>query len=184
MEIKKSLKIEKNWQYYLGIVLFICSWILWLASVSLLFFKIPLGKLLGIIAALIISSEIIFVVSLVLLGKTFAKIIEAKIKKIFLPHKANQPIKPVSKTRHYIGIVLFFLSFIPSFIVEVSLFFGYPKTEYGHIIMLISVLFGYTMFIVSLFILGGGFWDRLIKLFQWPEPVPEKNSTINKRSSL
>jgi len=145
----------------------------------LFFFKIPIGELLGLMAALIITSEIIFAISIVLLGKTFAKKFEARIKKIFLPHKAGQPVKHISKTRHYIGVVLFFLSFIPTFIVEVALFFDYPKTPFGHITILISVLLGYLIFIVSLFILGGEFWDRLIKLFQWQNPVPGKKSTIN-----
>ena len=45
---------------------------------------------------------------------------------------------------------------------------GYPKTEEGHVVMYLGVLAGYTIFIASLFILGGEFWDRLKRLFQWP----------------
>ena len=165
MENKEN---KKDWKYYVGMTLFIYCWIPYIVSGMLLFFKIPLGKLLGIMAAFIASSEISFAISVVLLGKTFVKLLEAKIKGFFGRHKVALPAKPIGKTRHYIGIILLFLSLMPCFIVELSLFSGYPKTEGGHVIMFLSMLLGYTMFIVSLFILGGEFWARLKKLFQWP----------------
>jgi len=167
--MEKSIEINKNWKYYLGMTLFIYCWIPYIVSGMLLFYKIPLGKLVGLMAIFIASSEITFAISIILLGKTFVKVLKSKIIGFFFRHKAFQPAKPVSKTRHYIGVALLFLSFIPSLAVETLLFFGYPKTDAGHVHMFISLLSGYTMFIVGLFILGGDFWERVKKLFHWQE---------------
>ncbi|HDL64157.1 MAG TPA: hypothetical protein ENH12_02065 [Proteobacteria bacterium] len=173
----ENQKIKKDWKYYLGMTLFIYCWIPYIVSGAVLFFNVPLGKLIGIMAAFIASSEISFAISVVLLGKPFIKMLKAKFKEKFLRHKSPGPEKPISKTRHYIGIILLILSFIPCFVVEISLFFGYPKTDEGHVVMYLSVIAGYTIFIVSLFILGGDFWDRLKRLFQYQgkSPVPVEN---------
>ncbi len=175
MEMEKKVKVKKDWKYYTGMTLFIYCWIPYAVSGLLLFMQIPLGKLIGIMAAFIASSEISFAISIVLLGKPFIKMLEAKAKGVFQRHKPVQPAKPVSKMRFYFGIVLFCLSFIPCLITETSLFFGYPKTDAGRVYLCASMLLGYTIFIVSLFILGSDFWDRLKKLFQWPgERLAEK----------
>jgi hypothetical protein len=178
-EIKmENQKNKKDWKYYLGMTLFIYCWIPYIVSGAVLFFNIPMGKLIGIMAAFIASSEISFAISVVLLGKPFIQMLKAKLKGKLFRHKAPGPEKPISKTRHYIGIILLILSFIPCFVVEISLFFGYPKTEGGHVVMYLGVIAGYTIFIVSLFILGGDFWDRLKELFQYPgkSPVPVEKS--------
>jgi len=165
-------KNKKDWKYYLGMTLFIYCWIPYIVSGAVLFFNIPLGKLIGIMAAFIASSEISFAISVVLLGKPFIQMLKAKFKGKIFRHKAPGPPRPISRTRYYIGIILLILSFIPCFVVEISLFFGYPKTEEGHVVMYLGVIAGYTIFIVSLFLLGGDFWDRLKKLFQYPGKSP------------
>lgn len=165
----KKIKIKKNWKYYLGMTLFIYCWIPYIVSGMLLFYKIPLGDLVGLMTIFIASSEISFAISIVLLGKTFVKMLKSKILGIFFRQKTVKPAKPVGKMRHYIGVALLFLSFIPSLAVEIFLLLGYPKTDAGHVYMFISLLSGYTMFIVGLFILGGDFWDRVKKLFHWQE---------------
>ncbi len=167
--MEKSIKINKNWKYYLGMTLFIYCWIPYIVSGMLLFYKIPLGDLVGLMTLFIASSEISFAISIVLLGKTFVKVLKTKIIGFFFRHKADKPAKPVSKLRHYIGVSLLFLSFLPSLTIETFLFFGYPKTDTGHVYMFIGLISGYTMFVVSLFVLGGDFWDRAMKLFRWTD---------------
>ncbi|MCD4784342.1 MAG: hypothetical protein K8T10_11025 [Candidatus Eremiobacteraeota bacterium] len=167
MATENGSKTKKNWKYYLGVTLFVYCWIPYIVSGLLLLYRVPLGKLLGIMAIFIASSEISFAISIALLGKTVVKALEAKIKGVFFRKKVAQPAKPVGKTRYYIGITLLFLSFLPCFLVEILLFFGYPKTDEGHTYMFIGMLIGYTVFVVSLFVVGGDFWDRFKKLFQW-----------------
>ncbi len=166
-EMDQNIEIKKNWKYYLGITLFIFSWIPYISSGILLFLEIPPGKLFGIITILIASSEISFVISIVLLGKTFIKILKTKILGIFFRNKEVQPAKLISKTRYYIGIILLLLSLTPDFSVDILLLFGYPKTDSGHVYMFIGSLLGYTVFIISLFVLGSDFWERAKKLFYW-----------------
>ena len=168
MQNEKTLKIDKNWKYYLGLALFFYSFVPYVISGMLLFFNISLGELIGVMASFIASAEIAFAISVVLLGKPFVMMFKTKIKKILFRRKVAQPEKPISKLRHYIGIALILVSLLPLFAAEFSLFLGYPKTAGGHTALLLILLSGDAVFIVSLFVLGSEFWDRLKKLFQWP----------------
>ena len=163
--------MEKNWKYYLGMTLFLYSWLPYVAAGALLLFAIPIKEFVGIMAVFIASAEISFVISIFFLGKTFVKMLKEKVLGIFFRHKAVQPVKPISKLRHYIGVTLLLLSFVPCFVIEILLLFGYPKTDGGHLYMFISVILGYTIFILSLFVLGSDFWEHAKKLFIWPGDV-------------
>jgi len=174
MDTEEKIKIEKNWKYYLGLTLFVYSFVPYAVSGLILFFNIPVSEIIGITSVFLASAELAFFISVVLLGKTFVQILKAKVKKMFLPHKKEHPAKPVSKRRHYIGITLLLLSALPYFIAELVLIFGYPKTDAEHWILFLVMLSGDAMFIISLFILGGDFWERLKNLFKYQgeSPVP------------
>lgn len=160
------MAVEKNWRYYLGIVLLIYSALPYCIGAILLFFHIPLTKLLVIMGGFIVSAELAFFASAVLLGKTVIEAVKAKIKNIFKRRPATSPA-PISKARHYTGVALLLLSFLPYFIAEISFFLGYPKTEQGHTNLFLLILSSDLIFIVSLFVLGEEFWERLKKLFEW-----------------
>jgi hypothetical protein len=170
MENTSSFKIQKNWKFYLGISLCIYSFIPYIVSGMLLFFKIPLGNLMALIGVFLTSAEVAFAISVILLGKPFIKMLKSKFKGWFIREKAAVPAKPIGKFRHYLGIVLLLSSFLPDIAVQVSLFLGYPKSAYGEGVALIAMLAGTTMFIAGLIILGPDFWERLMKLLKWPGP--------------
>ena len=159
--------IKKNWKYYLGIILFIYSFIPYIATGIIFFFKVPIGQLIALIGGFLTSAEIAFAISIVLLGKPFIQLMKAKFKNYFKHHKAPHTAKPISKLRHYIGIILLLLSFIPDLLVITLLFFGWLDPATGSMLILIIMLSGTTLFIAGLFVMGSGFWDRLQKLFQW-----------------
>jgi len=167
--------MQKNWKFYLGISLCVYSFIPYIVSGMLLFFKIPLGKLMALIGIFLTSAEVAFAISVILLGKPFIGMLKSKFKGFFTPKKASLPPHPIGKFRHYVGITLLLVSFLPDIAVQVSLFLGYPKTDYGEEVALVAMLSGTTMFIAGLIILGPDFWERLMKLLKWSGP--QKPST-------
>ncbi len=167
----QPLKIKKDWKYYLGIVLFIYSWIPYIATGIIFFFKIPIDQIIAIVGGFLTSAEIAFAISVVLLGKTFIKLIKAKFIAIFRRKVPHVP-KPISKWRYYTGLTIFLLSFLPDILIVIFLFLGYPYTETGHTVILAIMLGGMTMFIAGLFILGSGFWGRLQNLFKYQREEP------------
>jgi len=160
------MEIKRDWKYYLGITLFVYSFLPYCVAGILLFFHMPIARLLKLLGIFIASAEISFVASAALLGKTVIEAIKSKIYSIFKPRVAMQPM-PISKARHHTGIALLLLSFVPYFVTEIGLLLGYPKTEQGHMNLFFIFLLGDAMFIISLFVLGADFWERLKKLFEW-----------------
>ncbi|MFA5182493.1 MAG: transporter suffix domain-containing protein [Syntrophales bacterium] len=158
---------EKSWKYYLGVSLFIYSF-LPLCTVELLFL-LPLTASEKASAALIYigSGEIACISAVALLGKPFVEALKTRIKGFFVRKKPVAPPKPVGKTQHAIGVTLFFLSFLPYPVAEGVLFFGHPTGRDLHYLVA-AMLAGDVIFIISLFVLGGEFWERLKKLFEWP----------------
>jgi len=157
----------KNWKYHLGLSLFVYSFIP-ICTVELIFL-LPITAAEAASIALIYfgSGELAFFGAIAFLGKPFVEAIKSKIKGFFIRKKPDAPPGPIGKTQHTIGVTLFFASFLPYPIVEGILIFGHPTGRELHYLVT-ALLAGDVIFIISLFILGGEFWDRMKKLFEWP----------------
>ncbi len=161
------MAVEKNWKYYLGIVLFVYSFIPICTAEIVFFLPISKAAAASFVVVYLGSGELSFIGAVALLGKPFVNAIKAKIKAFFLPSRISGPPKPIGKTRHYVGVALFFVSLLPYPGIEAMLLLSDPARI--NLTMLLAVmLLGDLLFIVSLFILGGEFWERLKKLFLWP----------------
>ncbi len=151
--------MTNNFKYYLGITLFVLSWLvpllgLWLAGTPL-----PLaikGPLVGILT--IGAPEALAIAAIALFGK---QVFDQLKSKVFAILKKMEPQGSVSRTRYRIGLILFVLPFIPNYIM------GYAP----HLLPDISPARLYVniasdlCFLISLFVLGGDFWDKLKALF-------------------
>ena len=160
--------MKKDKKYYLGIALFVYCFIPWVFTFLVLPF-LPVSKVnaVSIATGLLISSEISFLLSVALLGKPFIQVIKAKIKGIF-SKKGVRDLKPVGKIRHAVGItMLLTASIVPYSLTEFALLLGYVE-KYGHTALINLLIIGDVLFITSFFILGGEFWARVKKLFEWP----------------
>lgn len=163
-----TITIEKNWRYYLGLTLFFFSFIPYLISALILPFIHITAQVLSIMAIIAVGAEITFATSVVLLGKPFIQMLKAKIKNIFFKQQTEiKSTKPMSKCRHYTGVSLMLISFIPYFITEIALLLDYPKTSSGHLLYLFMLLAGDALFIISIFLLGDRFWSNLKRLFEY-----------------
>lgn len=174
--------VSKNWKYYLGLALFLWS----IAAIGVAacapLLPVSAAAAAAIATAVIISAEIAFWASAALLGKAFLTAAKARLRE-FLRRSISAAPRPVSRTRHAVGVGLLFASVLPYYIIAAIPFLGLPKHLELRTIIL-TLIIGEVTFIVSLFVLGGEFWARLQKLFQWPGlPPPEGLPASSSRSS-
>ncbi len=145
-------------RFYIGLGIFILS-----------FFMLPLGLFLQrfavhhylkhiIVGIFWLSAPTMKITSVAILGKPSY----LYIKSIFRIHVARV-IKPyhASRIRYNIGLFLFCLPIIPTYIMAYAPLF-FSANTYLHLILNISFDI---IFITSLFVLGGDFWDKLKALF-------------------
>ena len=161
--------MQKNWKYYLGITLFVYCLLPYLFTFLVLpFLPISKVKAVSIATGVLISSEVSFLLSVALLGKPFVQLIKSKIKTYLFRKKGSADLKPVGKIRHYVGITMLLVaSTVPYFLTEIALILGYVE-KHGHTALIGLLILGDALFITSFFVLGGEFWVRVNKLFEWP----------------
>ena len=154
---KKQTIVQKNWKSYLGIG-FLVSCVLALAFLIVPFLGFSAGKTVSLLTVLAIIAELFFLLSILLICKIFIQKIKEKLRTWF---KKQEPAVPVyiGKHRHYIGVLLFFLSFIPYPIIEISLLGLPPGAQ--HINFFILLLTGDILFVISLFVPGDPFWEKI-----------------------
>jgi hypothetical protein len=156
----------KGWKHYLGLGLLAYS-CLPILSVELVgFLPVSSAQAVTIGAVYIATGEAAFLLAAALLGKPFVQAVKAKVWGWF--KRAPGPARPVGRVRHYLGVVMFFASFLPYLAAEGWLIFGgVEKADSRGLLCLL--LASDLLFVASLFVLGEGFWTRLKELFAWRE---------------
>lgn len=163
--MKKTTETKKGWKHYLGMVLFIYSFVPYLVVALLPLLGLSMSKAVTAMTITIISGEVAFFVSIALLGKTIVHKMKAFFRKIFSRKKtASEAPQIVSKFRHRIGVTLFILSAIPYPLSEIAMFFGYPRPG-EHMAFLWMLIAGDAVFVASFLVLGAGFLEKIKALF-------------------
>lgn len=152
-------EIKRHIRLYIGISLFILSlisplfgiivaWTSWSTAIK--------ATLIGLFTAGI--PEVLALLAAAILGKENFDLLKSKV---FSFLKKLRPTAVVNKTRYRIGLVLFVLPFVPTYIM------GYAPEwlpDDSPMRLYVNILAD-GMFISSLFVLGGDFWDKLRALF-------------------
>lgn len=169
---KGQTAVRKKWVFYLGIGFLACSVIFDVIFLIVPFLGFSRARIISLLAILAAFAELFFLLGILFLGKIVIQRIKEKFQVWF-----KKPVVPgyVGKCRHYVGVVLFFLSFVPYFIIEISLLLGHPAVT-QHIRFLIVLIAGDILFITSLFVLGDAFWEKIRDLFKWTKPPDNSNS--------
>jgi hypothetical protein len=167
---------SKDWKQRLGMGLLVYSFVP-LCTVELVAF-LPLTGVQAVLfgSVYVASGEIAFLGAVALLGKPFIQTVKSKIKSIFFRGKAPSAPKPISKTRHYLGVTLLVLSLFPYYLSIASLFFMRPDAPNLRA-LLYALLSGEGLFIAGLLVLGEEFWARLKRLFEWPGKEQDVNQS-------
>jgi hypothetical protein len=158
--------LEKDWKYYLGVGLFIFSWLTFAVTLLTPFMPVSKATAAVLVTALIIAGEVTFWASIALLGKPFMQLLKTKLI-AFLHSRKPAELRHVSKRRHDVGLALFFCSFLSYYLALAVAFLELPRDQMLNAIINILII-GQATFFVSLFVLGGEFWAKLKRLFQWP----------------
>ncbi len=157
---------QKNWEYYLGLSLFVLSFLPYILVFCVMpFMGLVTATYLAVSSILLISAEVIFVISVMLLGKTIITSIKSAIAKLF--KKSFSAEKPISCKRYALGLIMFFSSLVyPTIMIELILLFNKVK-QVGDINMMLILFSGDAIFIGSFFVLGGDFISRLKLAFKY-----------------
>jgi len=151
-------------RFYLGMGIFILS-----------FFMLPTGLFLQrfaeypylkqiIVGVFWLSAPAMKIASVAILGKPSYLFIKAKFR-----HHFVRLVKPyhASRIRYNIGLFLFCLPVIPTYIMAYA-----PEyfSDDFYLRLILNISFD-VVFIASLFVLGGDFWDKLKALFVFSAKV-------------
>jgi hypothetical protein len=156
---------QRGWKFYLGLALFIYS-LATFGIAALAPFLFGPAVAATVATGVIISGEVGFWVSAALLGKPFVLALKAKLKGLFISGPIGPP-QPISRQRHVFGLVLFSLSCVTYYIVMVIPFLHLTKEAELPAIIAVA-LTGELLFLASLWVLGGEFWERIKALYRWP----------------
>lgn len=142
-----------------GITLLILSFLLPFASVWVLASNIsPTLKAVFVGLLTFGGPEVFGLAAIALMGKECFDFMHSKV---FGFLKKLAPSGSVSKPRYVIGLLIFLLSFIPSAIYSYAPQLIPDKSP----ARLYTSISADLLFLISLFVLGGDFWDKLRALF-------------------
>lgn len=156
----------KDWKVRLGLVLFVLSFVPILALSLLPLFAISIEQAAGLATAGLVTGELLGMVSVALLGKTFVDSLKRRVRRLFR-RPADAPPMPISLARHRAGVVMFFLGALAIYPLVLIPFLDLPReTELRFV--LATYILGEVLFLSSLVVLGSEFWERFKNLFEWP----------------
>lgn len=159
-----------GWRFKVGIVLFSLSLAPPLLGIPLLTtMELSTTLTTTLSGVMLVSAEVIGLVSVAVMGKEGFNLIKSGIARFF---KRFGPLGEVSRQRYRFGLVLFTLPIVFGWaaVYVDDLIPGFSGNEITFYV--VSDL----VFLVSLFVLGGDFWDKLRSLFvhgarvKFPEP--------------
>jgi hypothetical protein len=162
---------QMRWRLRLGVIVFVTGFLSPLLIPLVTTSELP-TKWKAVISGILAIGipELFMVVAIAIMGKPGFKYIK---KRFFTFLKKHGPAEKVSPIRYRIGLVMFGL---PIFFAWLAPYVPIIIPGY-HLQNLMVNLFGDLMFISSLFVLGGEFWDKVRALFvygataKFPEPL-------------
>jgi hypothetical protein len=154
-----SDKPQASWRIKIGFVMFVASigWPLLIPILSAL--RMPATAIAAFSGVMFVAAELILIAAAAIAGKEGFAFIKATALRFL---RSFGPPREVSRTRYTIGLIMF----------ATPIVFGWASPYFGHHLpgfatkTLIYALAGDVLLLISLFVLGGAFWDKLRSLFQ------------------
>jgi hypothetical protein len=155
----KTDQPKAEWRFRLGLIILVVGWLSPLCIPVITATELP-TRWKTIISGLLAVGipEVFTVVAIAIMGKSGYNLIK---ERIFSFLKKHGPPDRVSLTRYRIGLVMFVLPVAFGWLgpYGVHLIPGYEAHRF------VVSLIGDLMFVSSLFVLGGDFWDKIRALF-------------------
>jgi hypothetical protein len=158
-DVSQVDELASGWRLKFGIALFgVSIGLPVLVIPTLAAMGLSAGTIATVSGALIVGSEVLGVVAVAVMGKAGYAFINNRVFGFLKQYGAPAE---VGRTRHSIGLVMFamplFFGWFAPYVVDWVP--GYRGNE------LTYAIFGDVLLLVSLFVLGGDFWDKLRGLF-------------------
>ena len=147
-----------GFRFYVGLVVFITSFIMLPTGLVLREFVAGSFWKGFVLGAFWISAPLMKIGSIAILGKASYAWINYQMHYFY--HKVAKPHQ-ITPLRYNIGIVMFVLPFLPNYMISFMPHLIPISLQTRYIIIIASDF----MFLASLFVLGGDFWDKLRALF-------------------
>jgi hypothetical protein len=149
-----------NWRFIAGISVLILSCMLPLSAFLVPLLDLPTAQSALIGGVLVAGApEVLVLLAVALLGrKNFDLIVGAAKKFFFTTFFAS----PVSRQRYYAGLAICVLSIVPLYVAGYAS--SWMPAGNSRIIVLAAADLA---FILSIFVMGGEFWEKLRRLFVW-----------------
>ena len=152
--------LDRGWRFYAGMTALILSLIMPLFAFLVPLLGLPVAESAVIVGVLIAGGpEVVGLVGIALLGRNafqyFTYKLKTALRRVVLP-------KRVSKRRYYFGLSVSLASLLPLYV------YGYFPNWLPSGDTRIYILATADMsFILSMFIMGGEFWEKFRRLFIW-----------------
>ncbi len=108
--------------------------------------------------------ELSILLAIIIMGKSGFAYLKSKIGRFF---KQYGPPEKVSKTRYTIGLVMFIIPLLIGWLLP---YVDHLIPSYDEYQLWINI-FGDILMVLSLFVLGGEFWEKLRSLFIYNQPA-------------
>lgn len=153
-----------NWRFVAGVSVLVLAMVLPLAALFIPLLGLPATQSALIGGALVAGApEVLILLAVALLGRQNFDLIVGAAKKYFFTTFFSTP---VSRERYYVGLAICLLSIVPLYVA------GYMPSwmpaDSGRIALLAMADLA---FILSFFIMGGEFWEKVRHLFVWEGKV-------------
>ena len=158
-----------GWRLKLGIGIFVLSIILPVAGIPVVAGLGLSGTMTASISGvLLVSAEVLGILAVAVMGKPGYVYIKSRVLAVL---KQYGPPKEVSRRRYTIGLVMFIVPFVfgwsePYIQVFIPGLISHPLPYH---------VGGDLLFIASLFVLGGDFWDKVRGLFVYSDKICSAN---------
>ena len=170
-------EFTKSWRYKVGLTMIIVGNL----GILLALVLSALGVGAGTVGAMVVGGEIVSLASIVFLGKAGFKAIKSK----FVGAVKASYTGPVSKTRHYFGIMLLLTNLLITAILALYAAdsMGAATPDGPHPIVwgldleqqktMVTWLFliDPISFLLAIYVLGADWWGRFRQIFVWEAPA-------------
>jgi hypothetical protein len=166
---RREERAPEGWRFRLGLLFFVAGWICPLFIPLVSYASIPTQTKTLLSGFLLIGApEIFSILSIIILGKTGFNFITRKVFSLF---RKAAPSSEVSRIRYRAGLFMLLLH-----VIYANFTFYAPELIPGYSENRISMnLTADFLFLVTLFVLGGDFWDKLraLVIYDAKANIPE-----------
>jgi hypothetical protein len=175
-ESTTAAEFTQTWRYKVGLFLIIAGNLGILVGVLLGF----VGVGAATIGTMVVGGEVVSLASIVFLGKEGFMAIKSKV----VGFVKSSYTTPISKPRHYLGIVLLLTNIFTNFLMMIyawdafelaaqqgpsATVWGLDIAQQGSLVLWLFMI-GELSFLVAIYVLGADWWGKFRRIFVW-EPA-------------